>query len=412
MNADSSGRIVLPLPVLALQASNNEVRLALFAPNGRTTQDDKPLPQTSLDAEHSSLEVSFAGLRPNVNPTLAQLNVAFDSRGWMPRKVVIVTGEDHLDASALTTLSSVVQGLALRLGHVPLSVDLIGHPRLASKEGLALSDAMSRGADVIFFGRRTDLTPYLPARALESIDGPNLNLVALNRGNGVGLIVSGRSGAEVAQAASWLAKRDFPFAWTPFAPVNRPEPVMLAIRQSLQEARYVMVPETDRKAQAAALELMALASQWSGQFLPVAFSYVPQAASPGFALGETHELGMYLRLALGSGALAQKSDAALLIQSSLAGAPLTAITGSSVQRIRQAIDGLHRDSCDNSVLRLVQPEPAPVATAALWCLNTEHLVPLLCLVLLVFLLLARIGLTEQKRRRQALARHPVPSARA
>jgi cellulose synthase (UDP-forming) len=403
---DTSGKTDIPVPASAFKPGTNEIRLALFGPQATPTPAQVAAPHATVDVAHSSLAVSFAGFRANASPNLAQINVAFDRRGWLPRKLIVVTGDERLDTMALTSLATVVQGVALRLGQVPLSIQIIGHPRLASKEGRALSDAMSRGADVLFFGRRADLQSYLPARALESIDGPHVDLIALNRGNGVGLVVTGRTSDEVGQAAYQVANRSFPFVWTASSPQNTTASAALAIRQALNGASFMEVPESDVEMQSEALELLAMASQWKGDAYAVPFAYTPRAAAPGLVVGKPGELGIYFRLALGLGLMRHPAPSVSLIQSSLTGEPLLALTGTNPTIVRTELQKLRAAALgvsDTAQPLVVTTAKGGTATeAVLWLLNASHLAPALAVSLVIFLGLARTALVFKRRTRQAL----------
>lgn len=414
---EEAGALRVQVPTEALRAGRNEIRLALFqATSAAPAQATGREIQSTLDAAHSGLTVDFAGLRANPNPGLAQLNVAFDSRGWLPRKVVIVTGEERLDSAALSTLSTVVQGVAQRLGTVPLEVRLLGHPKLSSKDGRALSDAMSKGADIIFFGTRDRLRPYLPSRALESIEGPNINLVALNHGAGVGLVVTGRTSAELAQAASWLTDRTFPFAWSPAGDVSS-KPAGTSLDNSMIEAfgtaRFIHVPETDHILQAAALELEGVVSQRTGRTLDTPFVYSPRAGESGFTLGTPHQLGLYSRLALGLNLLpafgqSARATTASYIESSLTGTRLSALTAGRAEDIAHRVHEMHRSpdaefSGGASAPVVRSPGTRPVATAVLWLMSTWHMAYVLAGALVLYLCIVRIALAFQRKTRHANA---------
>jgi hypothetical protein len=265
---------------------------------------------------------------------------------------------------------------------------------------------MSRGADVLFFGRRADLQSYLPARALESIDGPHVDLIALNRGNGVGLVVTGRTSDEVGQAAYQVANRSFPFVWTASSPQNTTASAALAIRQALNGASFMEVPESDVEMQSEALELLAMASQWKGDAYAVPFAYTPRAAAPGLVVGKPGELGIYFRLALGLGLMRHPAPSVSLIQSSLTGEPLLALTGTNPTIVRTELQKLRAAALgvsDTAQPLVVTTAKGGAATeAVLWLLNASHLAPALAVSLLIFLGLARSALVFKRRTRQAL----------
>lgn len=174
---------------------------------------------TELNTIQSTITLDFAGLRPNLNPTLAQLALAFDERAWLHHPVAFVSGSEHVNEAQLAAASMVAQGIALRMGTEPVHYQVFGANAGVSPQPSGdpnfpgLSQNVVLGRDVVLIGRRAELSRYMSTglyRATET--SPFVGIYPMAQGDSMVLLVTGETDADVMAAARSLADPSFRFS--------------------------------------------------------------------------------------------------------------------------------------------------------------------------------------------------------
>lgn len=210
----------IPIPMEMLRTGFNDVEIGVVQHDA----DDCPDPTnpglwTEIDPLRSGITLNFQGHRPNLSPRLTQLHMAFDRRGWVPRRLSVVTGTETLHEGTLAAAATVVQGLGLRLEHRPLAVDVFtAHAALSLQRGAGrlpgLASNLYQGRDVLLIGRRADLSRYVDGEVHALMSGSFVGVFSANDGDSVVLVVSGETDEQLMQAARSLADPGFKFSDT------------------------------------------------------------------------------------------------------------------------------------------------------------------------------------------------------
>lgn len=177
---------------------------------------------TEVDTQRSSVTAAFSGQRANLQPRLSQLHVAFDRRGWLPKGLSVVTGTETVTEAQAAAAALVVQGLALRMGYRPLSLEVYGASTGAAVQSEptkfpGLSSYVVKGRDVLLVGRRAELSRYFDTELYQSVaSGPFVGVYPANGGDSIILVVTGNTDQEVMTAARAVAQPDYKFSDSAF----------------------------------------------------------------------------------------------------------------------------------------------------------------------------------------------------
>ncbi len=217
--ADTIQTRQIDIPVEYLKPGYNEVFFGVVQHYTYDCEDpSSPELWTEINPMQSTVNLSFAGFKPNTNPRLSQLHIAFDKRGWLPHPLSVVTGTEHVSEAQMAAATLVVEGLGLRMGFRPLDIDVYGastgsalKPEAGKFPGL--SSAVVKGRDVLLVGRRSELSRYLDPEiyALTSA-GPFVGVFPAQDGDSLILVVSGTTDEELMTAARSVAEPDFKFS--------------------------------------------------------------------------------------------------------------------------------------------------------------------------------------------------------
>lgn len=219
----------LDLPTTALKPGYNNVRINVVQHYTDTCENPlSPELWTQLDGKRSGVTLTIAGNVPNSGPRLTQLGSAFDRRGWVPRRLAVVTGSDGMTESELSAAGIAVQGLGLRLDYRPLGVDVFTAVTAQAATGSGsfpgLAPKTFQGRDVLLVGKRAEIARYLDQGLYGMVSGPYVGVFSANSGDSVVIIVSGSTDDELMQAARSLGNLDYKYS---DMPMERVGPVAL-----------------------------------------------------------------------------------------------------------------------------------------------------------------------------------------
>lgn len=174
---------------------------------------------TEIDPINSRISVLVDGIRANSAPRLSQLSTAFDARAWAPPPVRVVTATESLNTNQLAALSYVSQGVFLRRGRHVTDYTIEGSTSSAaytpqSGPFIGLNPELSRSADVIVVGTRSELNRLVSADIANNITGPYAGIFPSPDGAHFILVLSGRDEAELQTATKAFASPDFVFSDT------------------------------------------------------------------------------------------------------------------------------------------------------------------------------------------------------
>jgi len=224
------GRVVAQLPLRGTQpsiAAEIDLPPALIKPGfNRLTFaaaqhvlpqcEDPNAPElwTQIDTARSTL-----ALAPQAGPVryrLGELAALVGPGSASPYRVNLMTAGTGVDDPRLRAGALVAQGLALRLGYVPLVARHLPL-RAAAAAGPGVFGRLDQSpladGDAVLIGTKADLAPFIADEVAAAITGAYLGIFPLERDPArFGLIVSGTTAAEVDRAAVALTLMDFPFA--------------------------------------------------------------------------------------------------------------------------------------------------------------------------------------------------------
>lgn len=210
----------IPIPMELLKPGFNDVEIGVVQHYTYDCEDPaSPELWTEIDPLRSGITLNFKGYRPNLNPRLTQLHTAFDRRGWVPRRLSVISGTETLHDGTLAAAATVVQGLGLRLEYRPLAVDVFtAHAAQALQRGAGrlpgLAPNLYHGKDVLLIGKRADLSRYIDGEVYSLMSGAFVGVFSANDGDSVVLVVSGETDEQLMQAARSVADPDFKFSDT------------------------------------------------------------------------------------------------------------------------------------------------------------------------------------------------------
>lgn len=205
----------LPIPVRLLETGFN--RLTFSVAQHYTMQcEDPAAPElwTQIDSARSMLEIRAT--RRALDLRLSELDDIFDRRLWGPFELTILTPRGIETDAQLRAAALAAQGAALRLAYRPLFVRA-EHARAldAPIEGRrlpGLEQELLPAGDSVLIGPASELAPLLGEEWAEKINGPRLELLALDIDpSRVVVVISGRDDAELDLAAQAFAHLNAPF---------------------------------------------------------------------------------------------------------------------------------------------------------------------------------------------------------
>lgn len=209
----------LNIPISLLKVGYNDIFFNVVQHYTYDCEDPaSPELWTEINPIQSSLTVGLRGFKKNLQPRLTQLPVAFDQRGWLPRPLSVVTGTEHVTEAQVAAAALVVQGLALRKGFRPLTVEVYGAAtgsaiRPENSRFPGLSSAVVTGRDVLLVGRRAELSRYMDSELHGLLGaGPFVGVFPANDGDSMVMVVSGNTDEELMRAARSIAEQDFKFS--------------------------------------------------------------------------------------------------------------------------------------------------------------------------------------------------------
>jgi cellulose synthase operon protein B len=217
----------IALPVGSLKAGYNDLSVSVVQHYTYECEDpSSPELWTEIDPIRSAVTFNFDGVKPNLNPKLTQLHVAFDQRSWLQRPLAVVSGTERISEPQLAAASLVTQGLALRMGYRPVKVDVFNaHTAQALRPGHGhfpgLAPQVAEGRDVVLVGKRAELSRYLDSELYGLIAGSFVGVFSADGGKSVVLVVSGTTDEELMQAARSVADSGFKFSEVALETITR-----------------------------------------------------------------------------------------------------------------------------------------------------------------------------------------------
>lgn len=215
----TSAKRDIELPPQFLKSGYNDVTVSVVQHYSYECEDPlSPELWTEINPLQSFITMGVVGVKPNLNPKLSQLHIAFDQRAWTSRKLSVVSGTERISEPQLAAAALVVQGLALRTKSRPLEVSVYGaatgaaiSPEPTSFPGL--SSVVVKDHDVLLVGRHAELSRYLsPEIYQQTAGGPKVAIYPAMEGESVILVVTGETDEELMQAARSLAQPEYVFS--------------------------------------------------------------------------------------------------------------------------------------------------------------------------------------------------------
>ena len=238
----------IDLPVEVLRGGGNRLTLAVAQHYTNECEDESAAELwTQIDTTRSSLTVTGAG--SIVAPHLADLQNLLSPAMFGGHRFTLLTAAapGSLDDTQLATGAVLAEALGLRLRYQPAEIGIAAATAVDNKSPLlrlaapasAAPDAMGDAADLVLFGTRDSLRPFLGPAIADVITSGFLGVYPLpGDPRTLVLVVSGLTEADVARAAQVLAVANFPFVDAPSQRVDhlalRPDSVFFA-RNDLRE---------------------------------------------------------------------------------------------------------------------------------------------------------------------------------
>lgn len=212
-------RAVLDIPVNLLKPGYNDVQVSVVQHYTYDCEDpNSPELWTEINTNTSGFEMVFTGHRPNPEPRLSQLNIAFDTRAWLPRPLAVVSGAEQVNAPTFSAAAYAIQGIALRQPQILPEVRwftpgaaLAPFPGDGFLPGLLPN--ITAGRDVLLVGKRSEVSRYLSADVYRLTGaGAFAGVFPVDGNKGVAVVITGTTDEEVEQAARAFAIPDFKFS--------------------------------------------------------------------------------------------------------------------------------------------------------------------------------------------------------
>ncbi|WP_162878081.1 cellulose biosynthesis cyclic di-GMP-binding regulatory protein BcsB [Trinickia diaoshuihuensis] len=360
-----------------------------------------------VDDARSNLILDFAGVRDNPAPTLAQLPLAFDARGWLPRTVTVDLGEGAISPGQLRAASIAVQGVAARMRPSNLMVAYRSETTLApwsrDAESWGIAQEEIAAGDVLLVGTRAALSRELPASVARAVTGPFVGIYPVNGGRSVAVVISGDSDADCARAARFFADSSASMPSSAARVLGSDVPAMpLAARMN------VALAEDDPALVRAVLRFAALRAQATGIVADFTIRFSTDASGANLLLARDSSLPMSLRRHLPTYAPLQPGQAVSL-PARIGGQAFVAIVGVRNAVVADAVDILRRqaawplltqhatliDSRTQTVLPLAVARRTPLAEARLVLADPLVFWPLLGGLLLASFVFVNLALKAQ-----------------
>lgn len=207
----------IDLPAAMLKPGFNDLSVQVIQHYTYECEDaSSPELWTEIDPVNSTVELDVQALRPNNNPRLSQLHVAFDSRTWSDTPLTVLTATESFGPAQLGAVSYVTQGVFLRKGkHFP-ELKVAGAQTAAAysaQPGLfvGLNPEIQQQSDVVLVGTKSELARLVSAEITAAITGPYLALFPSSNPKHFIFVISGQDEAELFTAARAFASPDFIF---------------------------------------------------------------------------------------------------------------------------------------------------------------------------------------------------------
>ncbi len=248
----------IDLPVELLRGGGNRLTLAVAQHYTNECEDESAAELwTQIDTTRSWLTVSGAG--SIVAPHLSDLQNLLSPAMFGGHRFTLLTAAapGSLDDTQLATGAVLAEALGLRLRYKPAEIGIAAATAVDTKSpllrlaapalvapalvapALAAPDATGEAADLVLFGTRDSLRPFLGPAIADGITSGFLGVYPLpGDPRTLVLVVSGLTETDVARAAQVLAVANFPFVDAPSQRVDhlalRPDSVFFA-RNDLRE---------------------------------------------------------------------------------------------------------------------------------------------------------------------------------
>jgi cellulose synthase operon protein B len=199
------------VPVDLLRTGYNTLTFAVAQHSTENCEDpNSPELWTEIDTNASTLQM-LTELKP-LAPVLADLNDLIDPKQASPRSIAIVSATHPRTDLQLGSGALLAEGVALRLRYLAPNLRVQDARAGAGGDALpGLALAPLSGSDVLLFGTRDALRPYLAPRIAAQIDGAFLGIYPKpDDPRRFVLVVSGQDDAQVALAARAFAHPELP----------------------------------------------------------------------------------------------------------------------------------------------------------------------------------------------------------
>lgn len=197
----------IEIPVRFLELGSNRLQFVV-AQHYTLECEDPAAPElwTQILPDESYIEASFAW-NP-IQPRLSMLGDLVDQKLWEKYQFhICMPGQGQYSDNQLSWGSTVTQGVALGLGFRPLEV--------------TTGTSLLAGTDNIVIGPMSELTQFLTATEIGSINGPFIGIKPLpGDATRFLLVISGRNPEDVGQAAYAFSLINFPLPNSQFAQVD------------------------------------------------------------------------------------------------------------------------------------------------------------------------------------------------
>jgi len=305
VNVEATGaHQTLDLAPNAFAPGVNTIQVAL-APNGAPVTNELALTAPApVDDTKSNLLLDFAGMRANPAPTLAQIPLAFDPRGWLPRTVAVDLGQDAGAPmpAQLQAASLAVQSIAARMRQTDVTVAYRSEGSIAdwSRDrqswGIAKEDAAA--GDTLPIGTRATLAHELPASVAQAVTGPFIGIYPANAGRSVVVVISGETDADCLRTARVFADQAASLPTSAAMVIDSGSgSVARADGNRAGRATHLAIAlaEADPALVRAALRFAAVRAKATGEMADFSFRYGIDVAASDYFFGQDATLSRKLR---------------------------------------------------------------------------------------------------------------------
>jgi hypothetical protein len=303
VNVEATGaRQTLDLAPNAFAPGVNTVQLAL-APNGVPVSNQMALSAPApVDDANSRISFDFAGLRPNPAPTLAQIPLAFDSHGWLPRTVAVDLGEGAVapTPAQLQAAALAVESVAVRMRQGDVTITYRSEGAFTDwghdPESWGLAEEDTTAGDTLLIGTRATLSRELPASVARAVTGPFVGIYPANAGRSVVVVISGATEADCLRAAQAFADRAASLPASPAMVIDRGAPQHANAADATNSPHLAMaLAEQDPALVRAALRFAAVRAKATGEVADISFRYGTDVTGIHYFFGQDASLSRSLR---------------------------------------------------------------------------------------------------------------------